>query len=81
MAVNNNKITEKETTREVEHKPDWHPELSPMLGEIKDAYGYVTEAGTIRLLGPLHEDPDISKFKVESEIIGPLIMLSANGLI
>jgi hypothetical protein len=81
MASRNSESSEKDTKREVEHRPDWHPELSPLLGEINGAYGYVTAAGTIRLLGPLYEDPEISKNKTSSEIIGPLLMLSANGLL
>ena len=34
------------------HRPDWHPILSSLLGDIRGSYGYVTEIGTIALLGP-----------------------------
>lgn len=59
------------------HRPDWHPNLSTLLGDLKGQYAYVSEVGTIRLLGPLYEDPDISKFQNESEINGPVFALSA----
>lgn len=71
-------MTEKKETKiQIFHRPDWHPNLSPFLGDLKGQHGYVTDVGTIHLLGPMHEDPEISKFETESEIAGPTIMLSA----
>jgi len=61
------------------HRPDWHPNLSQILGEIKGEKGYVTEMGTIRLLGPIHENPDLSEGRMQSEIVGPTQMLTAES--
>lgn len=68
---------DKDSKLEVWFRPDWHPALNPILGDVKGAYAYVTDAGTIRLLGPLYEDPDISKFASESNTDGPTVSLSA----
>lgn len=73
-------MTEKtESKLEVWFRPDWHPNLNSILGEIKSEYGYVTDQGTIRLLGPYNQDPDISRFASESQIEGPTISLTANA--
>ena len=70
---------EKDSKLEVWFRPDWHPNLNSILGQIKTSYGYVTEQGTIRLLGPYHEDPNISKFASVSKIDGPTTSLSGNA--
>lgn len=66
---------------EVLFRPNWHPSLAPILGDIKYQYGYVTDVGTIELLGPLYEDPEISKYAVESAISGPVLSVNARGSI
>ena len=66
-----------ESKIQVFHRPDWHPRLSPLLGNLKGQYAYVTDVGTINIIGPLYEDPDISKFQFESKIEGPVESLSA----
>lgn len=68
---------DKDSKLEVWFRPDWHPSLNSLYGELKGAYGYVTEQGTIRLMGPLYEDPDISRFASESKTDGPTVSLSA----
>ncbi|MDD3412427.1 MAG: hypothetical protein PHY47_00340 [Lachnospiraceae bacterium] len=70
MANENSKV-------EVWFRPNWHPALNNLLGKINGQYAYITSVGTIELLGPLHEDPDISKFANESETRGPTVSLSA----
>jgi hypothetical protein len=67
----------KDSKLEVWFRPDWHPAFNNMLGQINGAYGYVTDVGTINLLGPFHEDPDISKWASESETRGPTVAVSA----
>ena len=61
------------------HRPDWHPSLNEFLGQIVGQRGYVTEVGTIHLLGPIHENPDFDKSKTSSEIKGPTMLLSADS--
>lgn len=68
---------DKDSKIEVWFRPDWHPALNSLYGDLKGAYARVTEAGTISLLGPLYEDPDISRFASESNIDGPTTSLSA----
>ncbi len=63
------------------HRPDWHPSLNEILGSIIGQAGYVTTFGTIRLLGPVHEDPDFPKTKSSSTINGPTLLLSAESTI
>jgi len=63
----------------VYHRPDWHPELCQILGDIIGQAGYVTEVGTIKLLGPIHENPDIPETKTMSEINGPTSILTAKS--
>ena len=61
------------------HRPDWPPALNNLLGDIMGLTAYVTEVGTIRLLGPLYEDPDIPKTASSSKINGPTLVLSAQS--
>jgi len=61
------------------HRPDWHPNLNEILGHIVGEKGYITEVGTVRLLGPLHENPDFDKSKKESTISGPTLLLTAES--
>jgi len=61
------------------HRPDWHPNLSQLLGDIIGEKAYVTEVGTIRLLGPVFEDPSLPKTKSSSNINGPTLVLSAKS--
>ena len=70
MADENSKV-------EVWFRPNWHPDLNQLLGKINGSYAYVTDVGTINLIGPLHEDPDISKYASESENRGPTVSISA----
>lgn len=63
---------------EIYHKPNWHPSQSATMGDIRGQYGYVTEAGTIHLLGPdSRADADISKYETETELKGPLASITA----
>jgi hypothetical protein len=68
-----------EETAQIFHKPNWHPALTPLLGEIVGQQGYVTEYGTIELLGIAQANPNISKFQYESSINGPTLILSAES--
>lgn len=68
-----------ETTIQVFHKPNWHPALSPLLGEIVNQEGYVTEYGTIELIGLTQSNPSISKYQYESDINGPTLILTAQS--
>lgn len=61
------------------HRPDWHPSLNEILGDIIGQSAYVTEMGTIHLLGPVHENPDFSKTKGSSGINGPTLVLTAES--
>lgn len=61
------------------HRPDWHPTLTELMGQIVGQQGYVTEHGTIRILGPIHEDPDFPKAKSSSKQSGPTVMLTAKS--
>ena len=73
-------MTKKKET-EILYRPNWHPALSPIFGDIKHQYGYVTDAGTIELLGPLYDDPELSKYSMESSISGPVMSVNARGSI
>lgn len=68
-----------ESTVQVLHKPNWHPNLTPLLGDIEGQEGYVTEFGTIELLGPAQRNPEISRYRYESDINGPTLALSAQS--
>ena len=61
------------------HRPDWHPELCQILGDFIGQAGYITDVGTVRLLGPVYEDPDIPITKSSSEITGPTQILTAKS--
>ena len=61
------------------HRPDWHPSLNELLGDFIGEAAYITEVGTVRLLGPIHEDPDFPKTKSSSNINGPTLLLSAQS--
>jgi len=61
------------------HRPDWHPSLNGIMGDIIGEAAYVTEVGTIRLIGPIHENPDFPKTKNSSSISGPTMILSAKS--
>jgi hypothetical protein len=62
-------------------RPNWHPSLSPLLGDIKYQLGYITEVGTVELIGPLYDNAEISKYSAESEIKGPVMSINATGSI
>ena len=68
-----------ETTRQVFHKPNWHASLSPLMGDIVGQEGYVTEYGTIELIGLNQSNPSISKYQYESNINGPTLILTAES--
>lgn len=69
---------EKESTKlDVWYRPDWHPSLNGIFGDLKNQYGYVSEVGTIRLLGPIAKEISFSRFKENSEIEGPVTSISA----
>ena len=70
---------EKQTNLQILFRPDWHPEISSVLGDIRGQFGVVTENGTIKLLGPIHENPDITEENLETKHSGPKILASAIG--
>ena len=61
------------------HRPDWHPSLNEVHGNIEGQIAYITEMGTVHLLGPVHENPDIPKTASSSSINGPTLLLSAKS--
>jgi len=61
------------------HRPDWHPNLSQIIGDIIGEAGYVTEMGTIQLLGPIFENPGFDKYKSTADIEGATLMLTAKS--
>jgi len=61
------------------HRPDWHPALNEILGDITGQSAYVTDVGTIHLLGPVHENPDYPKTKGSSGINGVTMVLTAES--
>jgi hypothetical protein len=61
------------------HRPDWHPSLNELLGDFIGDAAYITDVGTVRLLGPIHEDPDFPKTKSSSNINGPTLLLTAQS--
>jgi hypothetical protein len=67
---------EKISNVEVLFTPDWHYSLSAFLGDLKGEIGYITEYGTVHLLGL--KDPDLSKFASESKTAGPTRSITAN---
>lgn len=60
---------------EVTFTPDWHPELSCLLGDIRGEVGYITDYGTIHLLGK--RKPEISEFKYKSNTDGATTSITA----
>lgn len=68
-----------EITRQVFHKPNWHPALTPLMGEIAGQEGYVTKYGTIELLGLTQSNPVVSKYQYESNVNGPTLILTAES--
>ena len=60
---------------EVFFTPDWHPSFSRLMGDITGESGYITEFGTVRLLGK--QDIEVSKFETESLINGATKLLTA----
>lgn len=69
-------MTEKNTTVEILFTPDWHHSLSVLLGDLKGEIGYITEFGTVHLLGK--KNPEISKYQTESRTDGPTKSITAN---
>lgn len=55
--------------------PDWHHKFSRFLGDLKGEIGYVTEFGTVHLIGKRHVD--ISKDETESRTDGPTKCITA----
>ena len=60
-------------------RPDWHPSLTEIYGDFIGESGYITEVGTVRLLGPVHENPDLPKSKGGSDINGVTLLLTAES--
>jgi hypothetical protein len=67
----------REKTIEVFYKPNWPAELSSLMGDIVGLEGYITEYGTVQLLGQNQTNPEVSKYQFESDINGPTLVLSA----
>jgi len=66
---------------DIYHKPNWPPELSSILGDLKGRQAYVTEIGTIHLLGPdTRKTADVPKDQTETEKTGPMFAISAKGM-
>lgn len=61
---------------EVLFTPDWHYSLSPFLGDLKGEIGYITEYGTVHLLGK--KNPDVSQYQTKSKTNGPTKSITAN---
>lgn len=68
-------MIEKTHSTEILFTPDWHPSLSRLLGDIKGEIGYITEYGTVRLIGK--RKIEIGKYEVESKIDGPVKSITA----
>jgi hypothetical protein len=68
-----------ENKAQVYHQPNWHHALSPILGDLEGQLGYVTEHGTIELLGSLYDSPELPRTFFESDIQGPTQILSAES--
>ena len=65
---------------QVFHKPDWHKSLTPLMGNIVGQQGYVTDQGTIRILGDdLKQVVAQSRYEFESEDNSPTLMFSAES--
>ena len=68
-----------EKTVQVLHRPNWHPALNTILGDIIGQEGYVTEYGTIELTGYTHKNQALSRYNYESDINGVTLALSAES--
>lgn len=66
-----------QNTVPIYHRPDWHPKLQQLLGDITGQYGYTTRFGTIVLLGPLYPNPDIAATTYDTNDDGPTVLFSA----
>ena len=60
---------------EVMFTPDWHPSLSPILGDFKGEIGYITEYGTVHLIGK--KDTEITKNQISSRTDGATKSITA----
>lgn len=60
-------------------RPNWHPNLSPLLGDIKGQYAYINQYGMVELIGPLYENPNISAYATKSDTNGPVRSITATG--
>lgn len=69
-------MNEKNNSVEILFTPDWHHSLSAFLGDLKGEIGYITEHGTVHLLGK--KNPELSKYASESKINGPTKSITAN---
>jgi hypothetical protein len=58
-------------------RPNWHPKLQAILGDISGQIGYITRFGTFELLGPLFDDPNIQETSSQTTDRGPTILFSA----
>ncbi len=63
----------------ISFRPNWHPKLQAILGDIRGQVGYITRFNTVELIGPLHENPQISSTTYETEDRGPTLLFSAEG--
>lgn len=61
------------------HRPNWHPKLQTILGDIRGQIGYVTRFGTIELLGPLWDSPRILSTTYDTEDRGPTLIFTADS--
>lgn len=69
-----------ENSVQVFHKPDWHKSQTPLMGEIVGQVGYVTDQGTIKIIGDsLKEVVSNSRYDFESDDNSPTLMFSAQS--
>lgn len=70
-------MAETKDTRNVDilFTPDWHPNLSPLLGDLIGEYGYITEVGTVKVIGK--PKVEITKYQSETKINGPVKSITA----
>lgn len=61
------------------HKLDLPAQLVALMGDIIGEEGYITEQGTVKILGPATRNPDIPKTAVSSSINGPTLLLTAKS--
>jgi len=55
--------------------PDWHWELSSLLGDLTGEFAYITDMGTVRLLGK--KNPDLSEYQIKTKTNGPTKSITA----